>query len=191
MQKTKEEFHAMMEQVMAGSETAAEEFLRDYEPYLLHVIRRRLSKRVRSKFDSLDVAQDVWKSFFALLPEDRAFKSPADLIAFLTKLARHKVIDATRHRVSVGKRDIDREQSLNDSKTLGKIDLAGADRTASQILMSREAWTEFLAKQPLVYRHIFIKLREGKTNGEIAQELKLSTKTVQRVVGNFLAGATT
>ncbi len=182
MVRTDDEFHALMNKVLSGSQSAAQELFRDYEPYLLRAIRRRLSNRIRSKFDSLDFAQDVWASFFAELPERRAFESPDMLIAFLTKLAQNKVIDAVRQRTKTQKYDVKREESIDDSKRFDKDNLAADQLTPSQILMTQEEWKEFLRKQPLVYQRIFILLREGKSHQEIAGELGIHVRTVQRVV---------
>jgi RNA polymerase sigma factor (sigma-70 family) len=182
MARSDAEFHTLMQKLLTGSDEAAQELFREYGPYLMHAIRRRLDKRIRSKFDSLDFAQDVWASFFAETPEKRSFNSPGELVAFLTKLAQNKVIDAVRQRTQTGKHNISREQSLDDSTRFDKSGLAGDQATPSQILMTQEEWVEFLRKQPLVYRRIFILLREGKTHVEIAQELGIHTKTVERVV---------
>jgi RNA polymerase sigma factor (sigma-70 family) len=188
MLRTNEEFHALIQQVLSGSEVAAQEFFRDYEPYLLHAIRQRLSKRIRSKFDSLDFAQDVWASFFAETPERRSFNNAADLITFLTKVAQNKITDAVRQRMMTEKNNVNREQSLDDSRHFDKHALAGREPTPSQILMSQEEWVEFLRKQPVVYRRIFILLRDGKTHDEIAQELDIDEKTVTRVVYRVIYG---
>lgn len=183
MVKTEEEFHALMRDVLSGSETAAQEMFRDYGPFLLQAIRRRLSKKVRSKFDSLDIAQDVWASFFATQPLERKFHSQGELIAFLCQLARNKTIDVVRQGLNTQKRDVTREQSIDDSRRFDKDVLADvAQRTPSQILMSQEEWGEFLRSQPLVYRQIFVFLREGRTQEQIAAELGISVKTVNRVV---------
>src|SRR5882724_4971958 len=74
MPRTDEEFHDLMQKVLTGSQEAAQELFRDYEPYLLFAIRRKLDKRMRSKFDSADFAQDVWASFFET-PDKRTFNS--------------------------------------------------------------------------------------------------------------------
>ncbi len=182
MPRTDQEFRALMQKVATGSEEAAQELFRDYGPYLLHAIRRRLSKQIRSKFDSMDFAQDVWASFFAEVPEKRSFDSPEKLVAFLTKLARNKVLDAVRQRLKTDKRDVRKEQSLDDSTRFDKDRLDDGQPTPSQVLMTQEEWAEFLRKQPLVYRRIFILLREGKTQYEIAEELDIHLKTVNRIV---------
>src|ERR1043165_504150 len=92
-------FQTWMQRVIDGSEEAAQELLRDFQPALLHAIRRRLTKRIRSKFDSIDFVQDVWLSFFSTLAARPDFKTTDELIAFLTRVAENKVIDAVRNRV--------------------------------------------------------------------------------------------
>ena len=184
MVRTDDEFHALMQKVVAGSETAAEELFRDYGPSLLHAIRQRMSERIRSQFDSLDFAQDVWASFFKDLPEKRSFTRPNELVVFLTKVAENKIIDALRHRLKTKKHDLQREESLDDSRRIDKDELVGEQPTPSQIMMTKEEWVEFLRKQPPVYRRIFILLREGKTQDQIAAELGIHKKTVQRVVAD-------
>ena len=178
---TTAKFNALMERVLSGSQSAAEELFRDYEPYLLKAIRRRLTKWLRPKFDSLDFAQDVWASFFAEKPGDRVFRNPDELVKFLTELARNKVVDAAR-QVNTKKHNVKRERSLDDSRRFNKNALRADQPTPSQFLMSQEEWAAFLRRQPLVYRHIFILLREGKTHAQIASDLGIDKKTVQRVI---------
>lgn len=182
MSKHDDEFQELMGRVLAGSDEAAQELFERYGPHLLHVIRRRLSQRVRSKFDSQDFAQDVWASFFAQARGKRMFADADALVNFLTSLAQHKVIDAVRQRTQTLKHDIDREQSLDDSRRLDKYELVGDQASPSQIVMTQEDWREFLSKQPPVYRRVLILLRLGKTKVEIAEELGLHPRTVSRIV---------
>jgi len=187
MVKTSQQFNALMQEVLTGSESAAEELFRDYEPYLLNVIRRRLNKSIRSKFDSLDIAQDVWKSFFEDIRLERGFDTAEDLVAFLARLARNKVVDANRKRLDTGKRDARREESLDKLHRRDRDRLTdAAQRTPSQIMMSQEEWKEYLRKQPLLYRRILTLAREGKLQDQIAEELRISVKTVQRVIGRAM-----
>lgn len=188
MTTTDDEFQALMQEVLTGSEAAAQRLFRDYEPYLLMVIRRRLSKQIRSKFDSLDFAQDVWASFFNEMTRKRSFASPDELVAFLTTVAHNKVVDAVRQRMMTQKHNVNLEQSIDDSTRFDKDNLPGDQPTPSQILMSQEEWKEFLRKQPLVYRRIFVLLREGKSPAEIAQELGIHQRTVDRVISRHTLG---
>jgi RNA polymerase sigma-70 factor (ECF subfamily) len=181
-------FQDLMQQVIAGSEEAAAVLLRDYEPILIRAIRKRLDKRLRSKFDSIDFAQDVWASFFADDQRKRNFQTPEELLGFLTRVAQYKVADKNRQRTRLQKYNVTREQSMDDSTRFDRNNLVGDHPTPSQIVMSQEEWTEFLRKQPLVHRRIFILLRDGKTATEIAAELDISAKTVRRVADQWTSG---
>jgi len=173
-----------MQRVLAGSEEAAQELFDNYAHILLDAIRRRLSSRMRSKFDSQDFAQDVWASFFAASPDKRVFASPHALVAFLTHLAQNKVIDAVRQRGQAQKSDVDREQSI-DSQRFDQEQLVADQATASQLLMNEEEWGEFhrrLREHPPVYRRVFNLLRAGKTQLEIAEKLGVTPRTVRRIM---------
>lgn len=181
MSQLNEEFQALMGRVLAGSDEAARELFDNYAPYLIRAIRRRLGQRMRSKFDTQDFAQDVWASFFAEMPEKRVFADPEALVNFLTSLAQNKVIDAVRQRTQTLKRDIDREQSLDDPH-LRKNEIIGDQATPSQLVISEDNWCAFLNRQPPVYRRILILLRAGKTRVEIAAEMGFHPRTVSRIV---------
>jgi RNA polymerase sigma factor (sigma-70 family) len=185
MAKSNEDFQALMQRVLRGSDEAAQELFDGYAPYLLRAIRRRLNFRIRSEFDTQDFAQDVWASFFAETPKKRLFDSPDSLVAFLTALAQNKVIDAVRKRTQTLKRDVSREQSLDDSRSFDKEVLVGNEPTPSQVLMSQEEWGAFLVKQPPVYRRVLILLRAGKSQIEIAEELGVHPRTVRRIAGRI------
>jgi RNA polymerase sigma factor (sigma-70 family) len=188
MSQTDAEFHALMERVLAGSEQAAAELFRGYEPYLLHAIRRRLSKRMRPSFDSLDFAQDVWASFFAEDAVPRAFKTPAEFVAFLAKLAHNKVVDASRRRLKAPGNEQASVRSIDDSLLFDKDQLVARQPTPSQVVSKEDEWTTFLQGQKELYRRIYILYREGKTQAQIAEELNIHVRTVNRVVNRLAPG---
>src|SRR5207245_7243754 len=90
------EFAALMERIRQGSEGAAEELVARHGPDILRVVRRRLSRRIRSKFDSADFTQSVWRSFFANAARTEEIRHPDELAAYLAEMAKNKVIDAFR-----------------------------------------------------------------------------------------------
>src|SRR5207302_24496 len=54
---------ALLVKLSEGDTDAAAAVFRTYGPILRMVVRRQLSDRLRSKFDSLDVVQSVWVDF--------------------------------------------------------------------------------------------------------------------------------
>src|SRR5262245_48951943 len=63
---TQGRFRDLMRQVNEGSDDAIRELVQVYGPHILRVVRMRLSKHLRSKFDSADFVQSVWAAFFAI-----------------------------------------------------------------------------------------------------------------------------
>jgi RNA polymerase sigma factor (sigma-70 family) len=182
------DFQALMERLQRGGEEPARELVEKYGEYLRRAVRRHLDRRLRSKFDSRDFVQDVWYSFFAGLPRDRAFKDPDELVRFLVALARNKVIDETRKRLCGGAARVQREQVLSDAPHELPDGLKAPQATPSTIVMSREEWERLLQRQPLVYRRILILLREGKSSAQIARELNINARLVRRVAEKLLPG---
>src|SRR5262245_54503469 len=91
-----------------GDEGAAEEIVRAYGPYLRMVVRRRLTPRLRTRFDSHDVVQSVWADLWPRLRGGGGagweFRDGARLRAFLVRLTRNRFIDfCRRHRGSLGR----------------------------------------------------------------------------------------
>ncbi len=177
-----DDFKKLMQDVLAGSDEAAFRLFRDYHRLVLAMIRRRLEQPLRRRFDSVDFAQDVWASFFATSPEKRRFEDHKAFFRFLGALAHNKVLDGMRQQFKAQKRDASREQSIDDSKAFNKDELRDPGPTPSKILMSEEAWSSFLRKQPVVHRRIFILRRQGMGTTEIAQNTGLNPRMVRRIL---------
>jgi RNA polymerase sigma factor (sigma-70 family) len=172
----------LLQQVTAGSEDAARQLFEQYGRFLLYLIRQRMHRRLRSRLDSIDIAQDVWASFFAEPLEKRVFPTTEHFLAYLARLAHSKVTDQVRHDLAMQKRSAKRETSMDDSRCFDKDALPGPTATPSHIVMARDEWTDFLSKQPLVCQKIFLLMRDGKTNQEIAVELGINDRFIRRVV---------
>src|SRR3954451_7111593 len=107
-----EDFQQLMERVRAGSPEAAREVFELYSGHVRRVVRRQLHQRLRSQYDSLDLLQAVWASFFQVPVERYTFASPDDLIPFLSRLAYNKVVEVFRRHFQTGQRNLNREQPL-------------------------------------------------------------------------------
>jgi RNA polymerase sigma-70 factor (ECF subfamily) len=175
------EFAQLIGEVNAGSEEAARILFERYGPHILRVVRRKLDKKLRTRFDSLDFVQDVWTSFFAERTEPLQFDRPEALVTFLARMARNKVIEAYRRRV-LTKRQGRREHSLDSVTVTQTGGLADARETPSQLVGSNEQWERLLEEQPAPYRRILVMLRMGYSHHEIATQLGIHEKTVQRLL---------
>jgi RNA polymerase sigma factor (sigma-70 family) len=180
------EIAALMERIREGSQDAVRELLDQYGSHLIRVIRRRLSQRLRSQFDSQDFVQSVWASFFAVPLEGYHFDSPEALLAYLTDIACNKVYDAAREQLAAQKRDMARVHAFDDSTTPPADALPGRQPTPSQLLIAEEEWRRLLLGLPTHHKHMLVLLREGHTHQEVARRLGLNEKTVRRVLERAL-----
>src|SRR5262245_50351321 len=111
----RQELRDLMERLRQGSSEAAQELFETYGPHVLRVVRRKLDKKLRAKFDSTDFEQAVWASFFIYPTHGYHFEQPEELIAFLANLAHNKLVDALRQRYRTEKYNVNRERSLEGS----------------------------------------------------------------------------
>lgn len=174
------EFQDFVERAQRGSDRAARELFEQFGPHIIRVVRRKLDKKLRPKFDSADFMQSVWAAFFADREKKLTFESPAALLAFLTSLARNKVVDKSRQRLGTLKYNVAREHSLE--QTARANEPAARQPTPSQIAIAKERWERYIKGQPERNRQILDLLCQGHTHQEIATKLGLNEKTVRRLV---------
>jgi RNA polymerase sigma-70 factor (ECF subfamily) len=179
------DFKKLLQEIQEGSEEAARAFLDKYGKYILRVIRRRLAKRLRSKFDSSDFLQDVCASFFRDPPPPEAFNEREALLAFLAQMARNKVAQANRQRLERRRYADKPENSLDGSARYLARGLQGGDPTPSAVAVAREQWLDIVERKRPDHEKILFLLHEGYTHEEIAGLLGLSAKSVQRLVNKL------
>jgi RNA polymerase sigma-70 factor (ECF subfamily) len=175
-------FCELMRAVSAGSDAAATELLNRFGPAVISAVRKSLDRRMRSKFDSLDFAQAVWTSFFASVRTRQPFRDPEELVAFLAKVAQHKVCDEFRRRLRSGKYDVQRESSLDAADGVPPEQFAAPQATPSQVAIEREWWCRLLEGQSDRDRKIITLRAEGLTCKEVSTRLGIDERTVRRVI---------
>lgn len=178
---TDDGFAELMLQVRGGDQAAAWKLIEVYGVHVLKVIRRSLNSQLRSKFDSQDFVQAVWKSFFCDREKLLAMQSPAQLVAYIQAVARNKVVDETRRR-QTAKYNVSRELQTE----FGVEDVAGRGPRPSEVAVFRETWERLIANQSAQHQRI-VELRfQGWTFDEIAEELKINERTARRVIASLL-----
>jgi RNA polymerase sigma-70 factor (ECF subfamily) len=182
-----EDFAALVQRVQGGSEDAARELIARYGPHIIRIVRRKLSKQLRSKFDSVDFVQSVWASVFANRDLLAQLEGPEQMIAFLVTLARNKVTEQTQKRFQTQKRDLGQEQRLEGTSADTPEEVPEIGATPSQVAIANETWDRLLEGQPTQHREILVLRRLGNTHLEIAQKLGVNEKTVRRILNRLLA----
>ena len=135
-----------------------------------------LSRRLRPQFDSIDFLQQVWKSFFAGNLGPREFESPEALVAYLSAMACNKVADQGRI-YSTYKRSANRL-----AVPQSPAEVPASNPSPSQELSAGESLEIILRGQPPHVQRIVQMRQDGCTNEDIAADVRMSVKFIQRVL---------
>jgi RNA polymerase sigma factor (sigma-70 family) len=92
-------FSELLWRVRAGENSAAEELVKRFEPLVRREVRLRMEdERLNRHFDSLDVSQSVFASFFARMSVGKYnLEEPGQLVQLLVAMARNKLASRARH----------------------------------------------------------------------------------------------
>ncbi|MFN0055863.1 MAG: RNA polymerase sigma factor [Planctomycetales bacterium] len=173
-------FAMLMARIRDGSGEAFLELVETYGHHVYRAVRHKLNRAIRVKFDSGDFVQAVWASFFENRQRVLSFANTNDLINFLSRVAKNKVIDECRRRLGSRARDVNREVSLDQSEATPAFVSQGP--TVSEMAMAGERLQRIVADQPTQFQRIVNLRVEGATHEEIAEQIGVSAKTVQRVL---------
>ena len=148
----------------AGDDTAIREFLNRFEPEVRIMVRGRLPKSLRTRFDSMDFVQAVWQSFFTdLKGSSRQFENVHHLRGFLAGVARNKVFEEHRRLTRTKKHAMEREQSLyvrRGSREV-ELELISPEPTPSQAVQASDRLAQLTAGcSPFEVRVIRCAIRE-------------------------------
>jgi RNA polymerase sigma factor (sigma-70 family) len=175
-------FHGLMAAVRSGLPAARERLVALYGPHVLRAVRRNLPKLLRTMLDSSDLAQSIWKSFFADHDRLGGFRESRELRAFLVQVARNKTIDEARYNLGKSRKPPGekRPRLMTGSHLLAPVPAPVA--TASQEFAARETLSRIKAVMtPAEFRVIELK-RLGYTLAQIASLLGIGEKAARRVI---------
>jgi len=177
------EFSKLMVSAKSGDPAATAMLVDRYGKHIQRAVRRMLSHRLRSLYDSEDFSQAVWKSFFAEVDGIDQFRDPAGLIAHLAAVARNKVIDESRRLLMTTKHNLNRVRPIAwDSAA------APADRrtpTPSEVLIADETASRLSEAIPETQKAILQLRMDGCSNREIAAITGIHERTVRRAIAQL------
>jgi RNA polymerase sigma factor (sigma-70 family) len=177
-----QEFKELLRDISQGSEEAARKFLEEYGGYIIAVVRKRLHKKLRSKFDSQDFLQDVCASFFREPPPPEVFADTTALLKYLAKMARDKVFATSRKRLVRDRFNVNRENSLEGSACVEAQAKTGREPTPSRLALVQDQLARADEELSVPVRMTLRFLRLGYTHEEIAQYLGVHVRQVARYV---------
>jgi RNA polymerase sigma factor (sigma-70 family) len=186
----------MMTGVAAGSQEAVWQLAETYTPHIIRAVRASLPRSVRIKLDSQDFAQILWASLLLGDTDLTRLKSPEQLIGFLAAAAKNKVLFATRRYLRTQKRDVAREQRIDDVAKSTRGDF-GKGRDVSAASMSRgptpselasvhERWRRVLSDATERDRRILQLRLERRSFESISEELKIHQSTARRAIQQLI-----
>jgi RNA polymerase sigma factor (sigma-70 family) len=167
----------LLKKMRAGDFQAAEQVFVTYEPQLRLIVRRQLSRRLRAKFDSLDIVQSVWTR---VLHDFRAhgcrIAGTEHLRNFLVQVTRNCLTDRLRHfRIA-----LELEQSVGNVETAHAA--ASVQPRPSEIAQGNELWRTILASCPPQHHELLRLKRQGLSLEAIAAQTGLHEGSVRRII---------
>jgi RNA polymerase sigma-70 factor (ECF subfamily) len=171
-------FEELMRRVRAGDAQAAEVLVRRYEPTIRRVVRVRLvDTRLQRAFDSMDVCQSVFGSFFVHAAlGDYELTTPEQLLGLLVSMSRKKVIDQAR-RAGAARRDFRR---VKEGAAGQEKHWQSADPSPSQEVAGRELLEEFRRRLSEEERQLADQRAAGRNWPDIAAERGASPEAVRK-----------
>jgi RNA polymerase sigma-70 factor (ECF subfamily) len=180
-----DDFDELLRRTNDGDQEAAQRFLAKFETEVRTMVRHRLSRKLRTQFDSMDFVQQVWTSFFTGLRENpRRFDNAQHLRGFLAGVARNKVLQEHRRRTATAKFQIEREEPLyvRRGDQIVVRELVGPEPTPSKHAQASERLRQ-LTEGRAPHEVEIIKLRrQGWTLAEISARTQLSERTIRRII---------
>jgi RNA polymerase sigma factor (sigma-70 family) len=179
------DFVGMVSRARGGDAGAARDLICRFEADVRMMVRVRLPKLLRNRFDSLDFTQAVWASVFVGLREDdESFRDEEQMRKFLGGVVRLKVLEEYRRHTRTRKYDLAREQPLYVRRN-GRdrpIELPANEPTPSQVMQAGDQLNRLIAGRTDRAAEIIELRRLDLTFEEIAARMNLSERYVRRVV---------
>jgi len=173
-------FDSLLALARSGSEEALTILVNRFSPHVYRSIRRSLIRKMRRATDSDDIAQSVWRSFFANRDKHLAIESPAQLRGFLARMAAHKAID--RGREFQSRQTDENEISLSEEGGENTNAVKRRIPTPSEELIAQEALEALSKSVPEKFAAVIRKRAEGATLAEISEELGVPLRSLHRML---------
>jgi RNA polymerase sigma factor (sigma-70 family) len=168
---------ALLERLTRGEMDAAGEVYRTFEPVLRVMVRRRLSPRLRAKFDSNDVVQSAWADILrGFRAEGWRFSDREHLRAYLARVTYNHLINCCRRHTLT----IQHEQALSDDEQHGVP--PSPQPRPSELAQADELWELLVGLCPPAHRDLLHLKRQGFALAEIAAQTGLHESSVRRIL---------
>lgn len=174
----------------AGDSASVGILLSHYEREIRLVVRHKLPRRLRGRYDSMDFVQSVYQSIMTDWIDSTfaGFETPAQVSAYLRNTAANKVLEIYRRETRTQKYDIGREVSISSleqgspDSQVAFLEPVSPDPSPSQQAMAGDLKEKLVRGRPAVVGQILDLREEGLTFQEIADRVGLSERSVRRTL---------
>lgn len=168
----------------SGEAQSVQDLVEHLAPYIRMTVRRRLPRLLRRRFDSEDFVQAVWSSFLTDEGLLDKFAEVQDLRRYLGGAAANKVLMAIRSHIETEARNMKLEVSFDEARSSEDRNntaepVSNSPGPASEVMASDLRSTR-IAKLPRQVQELLRLKEEGHTNEQVAQELGISKRSVER-----------
>lgn len=182
------DFTDLMARARSGDPEAIRDFVDRFEREVRVMVRARLPRRLRPRFDSGDFVQAVWQSFFTG-PSDQApaFENEAHLRGFLDAVVRNKVHEQHRRFTRTAKHNLAREEPLYIARGDREIprEVASPDPSPSEMVQADDRLQQLMAGFGPREVQVLTLRRQGLTYAEVAERTGMHERSVRRIIELF------
>ena len=167
----------LLQRLTRGEMDAAGEVYMTFEPVLRVLVRRRLTPRLRAKFDSRDVVQSAWADVLKGFREGAwQFTDREHLRAYLARVTyNHLVNFCRRHSLAIR-----HEQPLAGDEQPGLP--PSAQPRPSELAQADELWKLLVGLCPPAHLNLLQLKRQGVPLADIAAQTGLHESSVRRIL---------
>jgi DNA-directed RNA polymerase specialized sigma24 family protein len=180
-----DDFTDLMARAKSGDPGAIRVFLSRFEWEVQMMVRARLPRKLRGRFDSTDFAQSVWQSFFSDLREKWPdFENVQHLRAFLKGMVWNKVQEQHRRLTRTEKSNLEREERLYIRRGDRDVprEVVSPEPSPSQTVQADDRLLQLTAGRSPAEAAVIRLRRQGLTFDEIAALTGFNERTVRRFI---------
>jgi RNA polymerase sigma-70 factor (ECF subfamily) len=168
---------ALMERLRNGEIEAAEQVFLTFEPILRMMVRRRLTPRLRTKFDSIDVVQSAWADVLEGFREGGwRFNDGDHMRAYLARVTYNHFVNNCRRNNHA----VERERPFIGPEQPG---LPPSEQPRpSEVAQAGELWEMMMDLCPPAHHELLRLKRQGLPLAEIAARTGLHESSVRRIL---------
>ncbi len=183
---TDDDFIDLMKRAKAGEPAAIRVFVSRFEWEVQIMVRARLPRKLRTRFDSTDFVQAVWQSFFSdLRHKTPDFENVQHLRSFLAGVVRNKVGEQYRRLTRTDKSNVAREERLYIRRGARDVlrPVVSPDPSPSTVAQADDRFRQLTAGRGPGEVAVIRLRQQGLTIDQIATQTGFNERTVRRVIG--------